>query len=96
MFGIQKEFYQNALDVEYGTNSTYEQSHMPKINSSSVKICESSRPRLAQKFSIVTRAVVLFAHPIRSLEACHAAQAERRSANTATAPASAAAAAAAE
>jgi hypothetical protein len=64
MFGIQKEFYQNALDVEYGTNSTYEQSHMPKINSSSVKICESSRPRLAQKFSIVTRAVVLFAHPI--------------------------------
>ena len=35
----------------------YEHSHMPKINSSSVKICESSRPRLAQKFSIVTRAV---------------------------------------
>ena len=32
---------------------------MPKINSSSVKICESSRPRLAQKFSIVTRAVVI-------------------------------------
>jgi hypothetical protein len=47
---------QNALDVEYGTNSTYEHS---QINSSSVKICESSRPRLAQKFSIVTRAVVL-------------------------------------
>ena len=36
---------------------------MPKINSSSVKICESSRPRLAQKFSIVTRAVVTL--PIR-------------------------------
>ena len=32
----------------YGTNSTYEHSHMPKINSSSVKICESSRPRLAR------------------------------------------------
>ena len=32
---------------------------MPKINSSSVKICESSRPRLAQKFSIVTRTVVV-------------------------------------
>jgi hypothetical protein len=31
---------------------------MPKINSSYVKICESSRSRLAQKFSIVTRAVV--------------------------------------
>jgi hypothetical protein len=40
------------------TDSTYKHSHMPKINSSSVKICESSRPRLAQKFSIVTRAVV--------------------------------------
>ena len=43
--------------------------YMPKINSSYVKICVSSRPRLArvspasrprlaQKFSIVTRAVV--------------------------------------
>jgi hypothetical protein len=31
---------------------------MPKMNSSSVKNCESSCPRLAQKFSIVTRAVV--------------------------------------
>jgi hypothetical protein len=31
---------------------------MPKINTSSVKICESSRPRLAQKFSIVTRTIV--------------------------------------
>jgi hypothetical protein len=50
------------LKYVYGTNSTYEHSHcshMPKINSSSVKICESSRPRLpasrprlAQKFSI--------------------------------------------
>ena len=60
---------QNALDVEYGTNSTYLHAHMPKINSSYVEICESSRPRLArvspasrprlaQKFSIVTRAVV--------------------------------------
>jgi hypothetical protein len=39
---------QNALDIGYGTNSTYEHSHMPKINSSSVKICESSRPHLAR------------------------------------------------
>ncbi len=55
--------------VDFGINSTYLHAHMPKINSSSVKICESSRPRLArvspasrlrlaQKFSIVTRAVV--------------------------------------
>ena len=55
--------------VDFGTNSTYLHANMPKINSSSVKICESSRPRLArvspasrprlaQKFSIVTRAVV--------------------------------------
>ncbi len=43
---------QNALTVEYGTNSTYEHSHMLKIKSSSVKICESSRPLLAQNFSI--------------------------------------------
>jgi hypothetical protein len=34
---------QNALDVEYGTNSTYLHAHMPKINSSYVKICESSQ-----------------------------------------------------
>ena len=57
---------QNALDVEYGTNSTYLHAHMPKINSSYVKICESSQKVLAQfsptscpKFSIVTRAIVL-------------------------------------
>jgi hypothetical protein len=31
---------------------------MPKINSSYVKICESSQKVLAQNFSIVTRAVV--------------------------------------
>ena len=49
----------SALDVEYGTNSTYLHTHMPKINSSCVKISESSRPLLAQKFSIVTRAVVM-------------------------------------
>ena len=34
---------------------------MPKINSSYVKICESSRPRLAKKFSIVNHAVVFTA-----------------------------------
>jgi len=33
---------------------------MPKINSSYVKICESSQKVLAQKFSIVTRAVVKY------------------------------------
>jgi hypothetical protein len=32
------ENLQNALDVEYGTNSTYLHAHMPKINSSYVKI----------------------------------------------------------
>jgi len=74
MFGIRydgeaSKNLQNALDIEYGTNSTYLHAHLPKINSSSVKNCDSSRPRLArvspashprlaQKFSIVTRAVV--------------------------------------
>jgi hypothetical protein len=55
----------NALTVDFGINSTYLHTHMPKINSSSVKICESSRPLLAQfspasrqNFSIVTRAVI--------------------------------------
>ena len=44
--------------VDLGTNSTYLHAHMPKINCSCVKICERSRPLLAQKFSIVTRAAV--------------------------------------
>ena len=39
---------QNALDVEYGTNSTYERAHMPKINSSPVKILQSSCNVLAE------------------------------------------------
>jgi hypothetical protein len=39
---------ETLFTVNFGTNSTYEHSHMPKINSSSVKICESSRPRLAR------------------------------------------------
>ena len=39
---------QIALDVEYGTHSTYLHTHMPKMNSSYVKICESSRPLLAR------------------------------------------------
>ena len=34
--------------VDFGINSTYLHTHMPKTNSSSVKICESSRPRLAR------------------------------------------------
>jgi hypothetical protein len=51
--------------VDFGINSTYLQAHMPKINSSSVKICENSQKVLkkfskssqkvfVQKFSIVT------------------------------------------
>jgi hypothetical protein len=39
---------ETLFTVDFGTNSTYEHSHMPKINSSSVKICESSRPHLAR------------------------------------------------
>ena len=46
-------------------------------------------------YYLLTPSVSMFIEGL-SLEACHAAQAERRSANTATAPASAAAAAAAE
>jgi hypothetical protein len=34
--------------IDFGMHSTYEHSHMPKINSSSVKICESSHLRLAR------------------------------------------------
>lgn len=34
--------------VDFGINSTYLHAHMPKINSSSVKICESSQKVLAQ------------------------------------------------
>jgi hypothetical protein len=57
---------QNALEVEYGTNSTYEHSHMTKINSSSVKICESSRPRLA-RVSLASRPKILNCYPRRSI-----------------------------
>ena len=46
--GEASENLQNALDVEYGTNSTYEHAHMPKINSSPVKILPSSRNVLAE------------------------------------------------
>ena len=34
--------------VDFGINSTYLHAHMPKMNSSSVKICEFSCPLLAQ------------------------------------------------
>ena len=40
--------------VDFGTNSTYLHAHMPKINSSSVKICESSQKvlkKVLKKFS---------------------------------------------
>ena len=46
--GEASENLQNALNVEYGTNSTYEHAHMPKIKSSSVKILQSSRKVLAE------------------------------------------------
>ena len=54
-----------VITVEYGTNSTYEHSHMPKINSSYVKICESSCPRLAQ-VSPASRPKILNCYPRRS------------------------------
>ena len=44
----QMRFFQNALPVEYGTNSTYKQAHIPKINSSPVKILHSSQQVLAE------------------------------------------------
>jgi hypothetical protein len=36
--------------VDFGINSTYLHAHMPKIDSSSVKICESSQ-KVLKKFS---------------------------------------------
>ena len=65
LHGEASKNLQNALDVEYGTNSTYEHSHMPKINSSSVKICESSQKVLAQ-FSPASRPKILNCYPRRS------------------------------
>jgi hypothetical protein len=67
-FGGGDKISETLRAIDFGINSTYLHAHMPKINSSSVKICESShkvlaqfspssRPLLAQKFSIVTRAV---------------------------------------
>ena len=41
--------------VDFGINSTYLHAHMPKINSSSVNICESSRPRLARELNCYPR-----------------------------------------
>ncbi len=63
----------NSPAVDFGIESTYLHAHMPKINSSSVKICESSQKvlkkfskssqkvlkKFSKKFSIVTRAVVV-------------------------------------
>ena len=52
---------QNTLTVEYGTNSTYKCAHMPKTNSSSVKILKiskSSQNLVSKFFSIVRSAVV--------------------------------------
>jgi hypothetical protein len=46
--GEASENLQNALDVEYGTNSTYKHAHMPKTNSSPVKILLQSS---CKKFS---------------------------------------------
>jgi len=66
LHGEASKNLQNALDVEYGTNSTYEHSHMPKINSSSVKICESSQKVLAQ-FSPASRPKILNCYPRHGL-----------------------------
>ena len=54
---------QNALDVEYGTNS------MPKINSSYVKICESSQKVLAQ-FLPTSRPKIINCYLRRSIVVC--------------------------
>ena len=73
-FGGGDKISENLRAIDFGINSTYLHAHMPKINSSSVKICESShkvlaqfspssRPLLAQKFSIVTRRSIIYSHP---------------------------------
>jgi hypothetical protein len=51
--------------IDFGINSTYEHSHMPKINSSSVKICESSRLLLTQ-FSPASHPGFINCYPHRS------------------------------
>ena len=51
--------------VDFGINSTYLHAHMPKINSSYVKICESSRQRLA-RVSLASRPKILNCYPRRS------------------------------
>ena len=55
--------------VDFGINSTYLHAHMPKINSSSVKICESSQ-KVLKKFSKSSRPKILNCYPRRSNPAC--------------------------
>ena len=52
--------------VPLGTNSNYVHAHMPKINSSYVKICECSRPLLA-RISPASRPEILNCYPHRSI-----------------------------
>jgi hypothetical protein len=51
--------------VDFGINSTYLHAHMPKINSSSVKICESSQ-KVLKKFSKSSRPKILNCYPRHS------------------------------
>ena len=51
--------------VDFGINSTYLHAHMPKMNSSSVKICESSQ-KVLKKFSKSSRPKILNCYPRRN------------------------------
>jgi hypothetical protein len=63
--------------VDFGINSTYLHAHMPKINSSSVKICESSQKvlkkfskssqKVLKKFSKSSRPKILNCYPRRDI-----------------------------
>ena len=55
----------NSPAVDFGINSTYLHAHMPKINSSSVEICESSQ-KVLRKFSKSSRPKILNCYPRRS------------------------------
>ncbi len=48
--------------VDFGINSTFLHAHMPKMNSSSVKICESSQ-KVLKKFSKSSRPKILNCYP---------------------------------
>jgi hypothetical protein len=62
---LESSLAQNTGPVDLGTNYTYLHAHMPKTNSSSVKICENSCPLLAQ-FLPAFRPKSLNCYPRRS------------------------------